>query len=371
MKQIGFFHKAIKIVLVLILTTVCRETAIAQKNDALLFDGLNLIGQSSQKVDEILGKAIKSEKRQITDEALKQPGRHIYNEVRHYKIEGQNFVNYTQYGVTVRLLEGKVIGFDVDLPKPQRTPQEALSRVGINVKDKREFSALSSETAKFWRDNFSGNYLTVAATKYLRERGLYDLVEVRLVQTALPDLPGVRAKAGKLSEPAEWIEYISKDGGFKIRFPKSVKATQSDDFLKEKNGEFPTKTGKLPIQSAELDAGSTLYAVSWLELPKEHQTPEAERTLSQLGFAHFKISNKSVFDDKGKEVGKWYLHKGCTNFLGDNFICISERIYANHQTLYRLAVWRNNINKNSSLEINGFEQLSERFFDGFQISAKQ
>jgi hypothetical protein len=57
--------------------------------------------------------------------------------------------------------------------------------------------------------------------------------------------------------------------------------------------------------------------------------------------------------------------------LGDNFICISERIYANQQPLYRVIVWKHNINKNSSLEINGFEQLSERFLNGFEILAKQ
>ncbi len=358
--------------MILVLTVICCETAMAQKSDALLFDGLNLIGQSALEVDNFLGKAVETEKRQITDEALKLPGRHIFDEVRHYKIQGENFIKKTRYGVIVRLLAGKVIGFDVDLPKPQKTPEEALLLVGIDVKDKKEFYALSSKTAKFWRDDFSGNLLTVAATMYLRKNNLYDLVEVRLNQTELPDLPQRnRGKFVENSEPNGWIAYISKNGDFKIRFPKPAKAAKSDGLLEEENDVLATKIGELPVQGVKLDAGSTLYAVSWLELPKEHQMPEVGQTLSKLGFAHFKISNKGVFDDKGKEIGKWYLHNGCTNFLGDSSICISERIYANQQMLYRVMVWKKGINKNPSLEMNGFKQLSERFFDGFQISAKR
>lgn len=141
--------------------------------------------------------------------------------------------------------------------------------------------------------------------------------------------------------------------------------------MKEKTDKLATKIGKLPVQGVKLDDGSTLFAVSWLKLPKEQQTAEIGQTLSEAGFAHFKISDKSVLDDQGRETGKWYLFKDCVNVRGNSNICFSERIFVNNQTLYRILTWRNDINKNSSAEMDGFVRLSERFFDGFQISAKQ
>jgi hypothetical protein len=176
-------NRIITFFFILMLMIICRDTVQGQKTDGLLFDGLSLIGQSTQQVDEMLGKAVESERHQITQEALKQPGRHIFDEIRHYKIEGKKFINYTRYGAVVRFLQGKAISFDVDLPKPQKTPQAALALVGIDVTGKTELSMRSSERATFWRDDFSGKQLTVAATIYDFQDGkLYNLVEVRLVQ---------------------------------------------------------------------------------------------------------------------------------------------------------------------------------------------
>ena len=176
-------NRIISFLFILMLMILCRNTIQAQKTDGMLFDGLSIIGQSTQQVDQKLGKAIESEKHRITPEALKQPGRHIYDEIRHYKIKGEKFINYTRHGVVVRFLQGKAIGFDADLPQPQKTPQAALALVGIDVTGKTEMLMRSSERATFWRDDFSGKHLTVAATIYDFEDGkLYNLVEVRLVQ---------------------------------------------------------------------------------------------------------------------------------------------------------------------------------------------
>lgn len=183
MKRETRCNRMISFLFILTLMILCRDTIQAQKTEGLVFDGLSIIGQSTQRVEEMLGKALESEKHQITREALKQPGRHIYDEIRHYKIEGDKFINYTKYGAVVRFLRGKAIGFDVDLPNPQKTPQAALALVGIDVTGKREMSIRSSARATFWRDDFSGKLLTVAATIYdFQDEKLYNLVEVRLVQ---------------------------------------------------------------------------------------------------------------------------------------------------------------------------------------------
>lgn len=176
-------NRIISFLFVLMLMILCRNTIQAQKTDGVLFDGLSIIGQSTRQVDEKLGKAVESEKHQITPEALKQPGRHLYDEIRHYKIKGEKFINYTRHGVVVRFLQGKAVGFDADLPRPQKTPQAALALVGIDVTGKTEMFIRSSARATFWRDVFSGKHLTVAATIYdFEDEKLYNLVEVRLVQ---------------------------------------------------------------------------------------------------------------------------------------------------------------------------------------------
>lgn len=176
-------NRIIRLFFILMLMSICRETTQAQKTEGFLFDGVSLIGQSTQQVDEMFGKSLESEKRQITQQDLKQPGRHLFDEVRHYQIKGEKFINYTRYGLVVRFLEGKAISFDVDLPKPQKTPQAALALVGIDVTGKTKMLLRSSERATFWRDDFSGKHLTVAATIYDFQDGkLYNLVEVRLVQ---------------------------------------------------------------------------------------------------------------------------------------------------------------------------------------------
>ena len=176
-------NRIITFFFILMLMIICRDAIQAQKTDGFLFDGLSLIGQSIQQVDDMLGKAVESEKHQMTQESLKQPGRHIFDEIRHYKIEGEKSINFTRYGAVVRFLQGKAISFDVDLPKPQKTAQAALALVGIDVTGKTEMFMRSSARATFWRDDFSGKHLTVAATIYdFHNEGLYNLVEVRLVQ---------------------------------------------------------------------------------------------------------------------------------------------------------------------------------------------
>ena len=149
--------------------------------NGILFDGLALIGESPIEAEKMLGKAVEVEAREITPDSLALPGRNVFVETRHYKVSGEKFINYTLFGLSVRFLNGKAVGFDLDLPQPQETPAAAMALVGIDVTGKKDF-ALSSATAKYWRDKFNGKYLTVAATRFGSKVKLYNLVEVRLYQ---------------------------------------------------------------------------------------------------------------------------------------------------------------------------------------------
>ncbi|MBC7798249.1 MAG: hypothetical protein H7Z37_15365 [Pyrinomonadaceae bacterium] len=161
------------------------ETGIMEKN-GILFDGVKLIGSTPEEAEAMLGEAVEIEKNEITEEQLSQPGRHVFDEIRHYKVNGKMFIDYTLYGLRVRFLKSKAVGFDLDLPVAQDTPEMALAKVKIDVRGKNEFTLRSSATAKFWRDYFDGKELTVAATMFGDEERnklkIYDLVEVRLYQ---------------------------------------------------------------------------------------------------------------------------------------------------------------------------------------------
>lgn len=166
-----FISRTINSFLVLILIIVCFDTAKSQKT--LLFDGLKLIGQSTQKVDEMFGKPVEIEPEKFP-EVLKEI--YTFDQSRHYKFKGGKFANYTKSGLVVRFSKGKAVGFNLDLPTPQKTAQAAMALIGIKIKDKK---LKKGDIAVFLLGEFSGKYLVLTAYHW-SNKNLFDLVEVTL-----------------------------------------------------------------------------------------------------------------------------------------------------------------------------------------------
>lgn len=172
--------------------------------------------------------------------------------------------------------------------------------------------------------------------------------------------------------PEETDKYVSKEGHFYICFWERPRLIKAEDYLKTGADNLDTKIGKLTIHDVRLNSGLALYAASWTELPKQYKNKEEiTRLIADLNYQNFELSDKSVVDETGNEVGKWYRKKECSGISSKNLFCVKERIYIDGQMFYRIAVWRNNIDENSPWEMENFERHSETFFNSFKISARQ